>query len=1447
MKITIVHNLFDKKDRTELERDYAFRTMREWFESLDDIPGGLEDYTPVISGNIAKWSDEPCFDDEILFTPNIRGGDSFLGVLLGGIVGVLTLGIGLVVGLSTTLGVTLAGAGIASLVGTAVGAVSKALFTPTTPSSTASPNNMNAFVGSETYGWDGIKNVSGEGNVVPIVYGRHRVGGAIIEGFIDSNVENGQATQNFMNMLLAVSEGPIEGFESDSVLINGQEGETFTEVVSTYRTGEFTQAPIPSFNKIAHHYEITSVELKHSASPYVYDTQNACSRVAIQILFSAMYWMVNLPPMGQMLYAHAVGISIWIAPENTENWTSLGMFTVTSCPTKSTVYGNITIDLPYFGKWKVRIYRESADDIWFSMAQTESKSYLKSITEIETGVLSYPCVALVGVRALATDKISNVTPTVTTIIKGRKVRSVKDPSGAERYSSNPADVMLDLLTNPRYGLGKTFTDANVHFQSFVEFADWCDELVSFQYYNGTTGTYVTTQEKRYEFNLVIDKEFTALDIINKILMTCRAMPVWQNNQIRIVIDKPAIPVQLFSMGNIIRDSLEETYYGLLDTPNAIEAQFLDESDDYEQKTICAVDSSRLDEPIDSNSIQLYGLTKKSRVKREVIYALKKAKGIRKFIEFDAGMDAIVAEVGDVILFQHNTPLYGYGGRVESISTTAQKTTLIFDTEYVGVQGEAWRLRVRDDNGEMRYYDFTCPLTGRSDKLALIDRDFSLISTGCVFAIGPVNKEAKPFRIVSISKKNGLLVHLKCEEYNESVYNEDESIQVTLNDFSLLGVVKRYELDGTAAEPSPVPTADNPPATDPYYDIPPYVSDMKVYEAVKAQADGIVSVVTVDWADVFMPDNSLASISTFEVLRSTDGVNWQVIGKTQGTTFYEDVNAPFPATLYYCVRPITNFGVTNSIEKSSIAKNWPITTTGAMPVPANVDGFGAVQNGNFIKFYWNPVLNTSVKHYEIRVDKWDFGTVIGKTKDLNYIHTFCKAGWQTFYIKAVNTSGVYSSEATAFKIYIHDMGLRNLVLEMDDKAENWPGVKDNLTVDAVSNVLVMSSGGVAKYYTAHFANPIPMLARCSYEADFEAQVGCQTPWDSADFIWDDAAKGEAVWSISTDDLTNCKFTEEVTTFLELPSNMLDVIRLSGDTKSIQGNEATYRGGELSYGQAPYHPGIKKNLSAALSWSVNLPDAWSITFTHTIADKSCGGLLISLFDDNRKEIRVVWSGENDVFFMTDGITRINVPMPLVNGDAIVFCISSPSANVFQFMVNNMRTSEVASSTGTLNVGKPTKIANNMIGAKEMFSEELRVKGVMNAKLTKASGEVLLYRAENSIVKGGFDLICEALAATASRPAILSHIAVGTGLTAVDTAQTALVTELIRKAATYAHTAGVASFTLEATLAPGEGTGAITEAGVFNAETAGTMYDRVVFGVINKEAGDTLTLSFTFTFSQ
>jgi hypothetical protein len=121
------------------------------------------------------------------------------------------------------------------------------------------------------------------------------------------------------------------------------------------------------------------------------------------------------------------------------------------------------------------------------------------------------------------------------------------------------------------------------------------------------------------------------------------------------------------------------------------------------------------------------------------------------------------------------------------------------------------------------------------------------------------------------------------------------------------------------------------------------------------------------------------------------------------------------------------------------------------------------------------------------------------------------------------------------------------------------------------------------------------------------------------------------------------------------------------------------------------------------------------------------------------------------------------------------------------------------------------------------------------------------DNLVVTTGRQHIADQMADQGA--AAMSHMAIGTGTTAADATDTALETEIDRNTLT-SKTQGTGTdankVTYVADWAAGDGTGAITEAAVFNSASAGDMLCRSVFAVKNKASGDTLTLTWILTFS-
>lgn len=139
------------------------------------------------------------------------------------------------------------------------------------------------------------------------------------------------------------------------------------------------------------------------------------------------------------------------------------------------------------------------------------------------------------------------------------------------------------------------------------------------------------------------------------------------------------------------------------------------------------------------------------------------------------------------------------------------------------------------------------------------------------------------------------------------------------------------------------------------------------------------------------------------------------------------------------------------------------------------------------------------------------------------------------------------------------------------------------------------------------------------------------------------------------------------------------------------------------------------------------------------------------------------------------------------------------------------------------------------------KMNVKAVLRDK----SGRVKqVEEMHNLVVTTGLQHIADQLSASPGQSA-MSHMEIGTGTTAAAAGDTTLETALDRNALTSRTDSG-AVVTYVGDWAAGDGTGAITEAGIFNASSSGTMLARVVFSVINKGASDTLQITWTLTFS-
>jgi len=140
--------------------------------------------------------------------------------------------------------------------------------------------------------------------------------------------------------------------------------------------------------------------------------------------------------------------------------------------------------------------------------------------------------------------------------------------------------------------------------------------------------------------------------------------------------------------------------------------------------------------------------------------------------------------------------------------------------------------------------------------------------------------------------------------------------------------------------------------------------------------------------------------------------------------------------------------------------------------------------------------------------------------------------------------------------------------------------------------------------------------------------------------------------------------------------------------------------------------------------------------------------------------------------------------------------------------------------------------------MVNDNLTLTGA----LVISKNDVVVQRTNNLVVTAGKNWVADRMN---NANTVMTHMALGTGTNAAAVGDTTLQTEIDRNALT-STTVSTNTIAYGCTWAAGDGTGAITEAGLFDAASTGDMLARTVFSVVNKGASDSITITWTITIS-
>lgn len=359
--------------------------------------------------------------------------------------------------------------------------------------------------------------------------------------------------------------------------------------------------------------------------------------------------------------------------------------------TKSETVLTLTMSLPSTDYYDIKVVRSTASVENPADITTINAVYLKEISEVSYEDLVYPCTALLGIRAKATDQLNGGMPNITSIVRGIKVHvptGYRSYYSAERacgvryfetdwdgtmtdtvtWTDNPVWCLYDLLTNERYGAGSDFkilpSRKNAMLMNFVEMAEYCDTYVRD---DGTVTTYDDPQGRpRFSLNLVIDNQKTAREWVNTICGVMRATLFNCEGIVFLDIDREKEVTQIFNMSNITNYTQSSISFKAI--PNAVQVQypnmeknydldsFLTETYDFQQNPSAT--------PVVIN-LDLLGVTNDKDARSMAAYTLDKAITTTTTVTFKTGSDLLNSTVLDVIGVQHDVPMWGAGGRIKS--------------------------------------------------------------------------------------------------------------------------------------------------------------------------------------------------------------------------------------------------------------------------------------------------------------------------------------------------------------------------------------------------------------------------------------------------------------------------------------------------------------------------------------------------------------------------------------------------------------------------------------------------------------------------------------------------------------------------------------------------------------------------------------------------------------
>ncbi|WP_268056292.1 host specificity protein J [Citrobacter sp. W5] len=498
-------------------------------------------------------------------------------------------------------------------------------------------------------------------------------------------------------MLLALGEGEFAGgldatriFLDGTPLGNADGTMNFENVFWEFRPGTQTQTPIPGFPAVEN--ETTVGVSLTKVTPW--------TRALSNTQIDAVLVRIGIPGLQQQendgdVVGTTVQYHIDLAVDGGAYST---VMTKTVTEKLSSLY-ELThrINLPKASTgWQIRVVRDTADS---TSQMLQNKTQVQAITEVIDARLRYPHTALLYVSFNA-KSFSNI-PKISCKPKGRVIRIPQNYDPVARtysgtwdgtfkwsWSNNPAWIWFDILTEPRFGLGRRVTPAMLDKWELYRIAQRCDQKVPDG--KGGSGT-----EPRFMFDVYIQAQADAWQVIKDIAAGFNGMTFWGNNMFNVVSDMPAdtSKLQILTRASVVG---KPTYSSGSEKNRYSSAliNFSDPDNHYQDRTTAVMFPELVKQfKFKQTQITAIGCTRESEAQRRGGWAVY-SNSLDRIITLQTGLDGFVFVPGTVFAFAderlsgrvYGGRITGYNAGLKAVTTDRGTSAVAGDTLMIRTQG-----------------------------------------------------------------------------------------------------------------------------------------------------------------------------------------------------------------------------------------------------------------------------------------------------------------------------------------------------------------------------------------------------------------------------------------------------------------------------------------------------------------------------------------------------------------------------------------------------------------------------------------------------------------------------------------------------------------------------------------------------------------------------------------